>query len=155
DRGDREGPGDLRPGPVLGGAEPALPLPVSFELVVAAVALIAGAAAAVAGFGIGSLLTPLLALHLETKLAVAVVSIPHCAATALRLASLWRHIDRRVFVRFGILSAAGGLAGALLHAWLASPALTGVFGMLLLFAGMSTLSGFSARMRFGRTAAWV
>ena len=37
------------------------------------VAIIAGAIAAMSGFGIGSLLTPLLAVHYGTKLAVAMV----------------------------------------------------------------------------------
>jgi hypothetical protein len=41
----------------------------------------------VAGFGIGSLLAPLLAAQFGTSTAVAVVAIPHAAATALRC---WR-----------------------------------------------------------------
>ena len=48
---------------------------MTFDLVVAAAALIAGAIASVAGFGIGSLLTPLFALQTGTKLAVAAVAI--------------------------------------------------------------------------------
>src|SRR5262249_44587442 len=48
------------------------------------VAVAAGAIASVAGFGIGSLLTPLLAWPLGTRLAVAAVSIPHLVGTALR-----------------------------------------------------------------------
>ena len=39
--------------------------------------IVAGAIAAISGFGIGSILTPLLAASIGTKLAVAVVSIPH------------------------------------------------------------------------------
>jgi uncharacterized membrane protein YfcA len=44
-----------------------------------AVGSLAGAIAAVAGFGIGSLLTPLLALATGTTVAVAAVSIPTCS----------------------------------------------------------------------------
>src|SRR5574337_446417 len=47
----------------------------------------AGGIASVAGFGIGSLLTPLFALRVGTRLAVAAVSVPHVLATALRF---WR-----------------------------------------------------------------
>ena len=74
------------------------------------VAVIAGAIAAISGFGIGSLLTPLLAVHYGTRLAVAIVSIPHLVATTVRFIGLREQLDRRVFLNFGILSAAGGLA---------------------------------------------
>ena len=127
---------------------------MGFEIVLALVSVLAGAIAALAGFGIGSLLTPLLAVDLGTKLAVALVSVPHFVATASRLASLWREVDWRVFFRFGVLSATGGLVGALLHSTANSPALTIAFGALLVFAGVSTLSGFASRMRFGRSTAW-
>jgi len=126
-----------------------------FDLLVAVAAAIAGSIAAVAGFGIGSLLTPLLALRFGTKLAVAIVSVPHFVGTAVRFTTLWRHVDRRVLIRFGVLSAAGGLAGALLNAKATSPALTIVFGLLLLFAGASTLFGLTETMRFGRKTAWI
>jgi uncharacterized membrane protein YfcA len=126
-----------------------------FQAVVFIAALVAGAIAALAGFGIGSVLTPLLATQMDTKLAVAVVSLPHLIATAARFASLKGHVDKRVFLHFGLLSAAGGLAGALLNAYAASRALTLVFAGLLLFAGISGLTGFTQRMRFGRRTAWA
>src|SRR5262245_16691386 len=128
---------------------------MSFEIAVFVVALIAGGVAAVSGFGIGSLLTPLLAPHFGTKLAVAVVSVPHLIATAVRFATLKEHVNRRVFLGFGILSAVGGLVGALLHARADTPSLSMVFGGLLLFAGITGLSGVADRMRFGRKTAWV
>jgi uncharacterized protein len=53
-------------------------------MLVAVVAIVAGAIASVTGFGIGSLLTPLLALQTGTKLAVAAISVPHLAGMALR-----------------------------------------------------------------------
>lgn len=54
-----------------------------FELRIAIAAAVAGGIASVAGFGVGSILTPLLAVRLGTKLAVAAVSIPHVTATAI------------------------------------------------------------------------
>jgi hypothetical protein len=119
------------------------------------VSLVAGAVAAISGFGIGSLLTPLLAMHYGTKLAVAMVSVPHLVGTAARFVGLRRQLDRRIFVNFGIMSAAGGLLGALLSAYAGSPALAMVFGCLLIFAGVSGLTGFVDRMRFGRGVAWL
>ena len=116
--------------------------------------IVAGGVAALSGFGVGSLLTPLLATHYGTKLAVAIVSIPHLVATAVRFIGLRRQLDRRIFLNFGILSAAGGLLGALLNAKTNSPVLATVFGCLLVFAGISGLTGFVDRMNFGRAMAW-
>lgn len=121
-----------------------------FEVLIAVAAAIAGGIAAVAGFGIGSLLTPLLALRFGTKLAVAIISVPHFIGTAVRFATMWRNVDRRVLIRFGALSAAGGLIGALLNAQANSRALTIVFGLLLIFAGTA-----AGRLRFGHKTAWL
>ncbi len=126
-----------------------------FTVVVAVVAVLAGGVASVVGFGIGSLLTPLLSLRVGTQLAVAAVSVPHFLATALRFFRLRAHVDRRVLLGFGIASAAGGLVGALLHAAAGSRALALVFGALLLFVGVSELTGLSRRMRFSGWVAWV
>jgi uncharacterized protein len=125
------------------------------ELLTFAVALVAGGIASVSGFGIGSLLTPLLALFMPVKLAVAVVSVPHAIGTALRFWLLRKHLDREVLMRFGIASAAGGLAGALLHVWFQSAALGYVLGGLLVFAGLGSLTGLSKRMRFTGGTGWI
>src|SRR5437764_3077586 len=115
----------------------------------------AGGIASISGFGIGSILTPLLAVSMGTKLAVAVVSAPHFFGTALRLALIRRHIDKKVFVTFGITSAIGGLLGAALHVRLQSAVLGYVLGALLVFAGAMGVTGLAAKMRFGRTAGWI
>ncbi len=120
-----------------------------------AVGLVAGAVASIAGFGIGSLLTPLVALSLPTDQAVALIAIPHFLGTALRL-WMWRaHIDRQVLKGFGLMSAAGGLVGALLHGPFPPGVFTGVFAVLLLFAGVSGITGWSDRFVFRGKAAWV
>jgi uncharacterized membrane protein YfcA len=105
--------------------------------------------ASVAGFGIGSLVTPALAVSLGTRLAVTLVAIPHLVATAYRL-WLWRRdVDRGVLIVFGLASAVGGLIGALLHGWIAGPLLTVVLGALLVFAGVSELTGLARRVVLG------
>ncbi len=126
-----------------------------FTAIVAVVGVLAGAVASVVGFGVGSLLTPLLSVRVGTQLAVAAVSVPHFLATGLRFFRLRAHVDRRVLLGFGVASAAGGLAGALLHAAAGSRALASVFGALLLFVGISELTGLSRRLRFSGWVAWV
>ena len=126
-----------------------------FVLLVGLVAVVAGAIASVAGFGIGSVLTPLVAWQYGVKTAVVLVAIPHFAATLLRAWRLRREVDRTVLVRFGIASAAGGLTGALLHGQVRSSGLAVVFGCLLVLAGFLGLTRLSERLRFGRTTAWV
>jgi len=122
---------------------------------VSAVAVLAGAVASVSGFGIGSLLIPLFAVRIGTRLAVAAASVPHLAATALRLWILRAHVERRLLWSFGLTSAAGGLAGALLNAYANRSALTVVFGALLVTTGVSGLSGLSGRLRLRGWVAWV
>jgi len=118
-------------------------------------ATIAGAIAAVTGFGIGSVLTPTLGLIVDTKTAVAAVSIPQLVGTAIRFWRLRPDIDRRTLWRFGVPSAAGGLTGALLHEWMTSPWLTTLFGALLIFVAASELTGLAHRMRFKGALAWI
>jgi hypothetical protein len=119
------------------------------------VGLVAGALAAVAGFGIGSLLTPILALGTGAKLAVAAVSIPHLVGTIQRFWILRGHVDRRVLVWFGLTSAGGGLVGAILNAGGTNRAIALVFGVVVILAGASELTGWVTRVRWGRRAAWV
>jgi uncharacterized protein len=126
-----------------------------FLVLVGLLAVVAGAVASVAGFGIGSILTPLVAIHYGMKLAVVLVAIPHFAATLLRAWRLRHEVDRTVLLRFGIASAAGGLTGAILHGRVESGGLGILFGCLLAVAGISGLTRLSERVRFGRTAAWV
>src|SRR5919109_1537420 len=124
-------------------------------LLFAVAAVIAGGTASMAGFGVGSILTPVFALETDTKSAVAAVSIPHFAATGFRLWLLRADVNREVLVRFGLPSAGGGLAGAALHAVLASVALTAVFAALLIFAGFTGLVGVSRRFRLTGPAATI
>lgn len=128
---------------------------MTFDLVVAVVAALAGIIAAVSGFGIGSLLTPTFALQAGTKAAVAAVAIPHLVGTLQRFWILRRHVDRRLLLAFGLTSAAGGLLGALAHVWLSSRLLAVVFGVLLILAGIAEATGWMAKVRWGRRAAWI
>ena len=116
-----------------------------FSVALFVVAVFSGATASVVGFGIGSLLTPLLAVELGTSVAVAAVALPHALATAVRCWRLRRHIDRNVLIHFGLLSAAGALGGALVYTRLGPTALAGVLGGLLLLTAIAQLTGWNRR----------
>lgn len=126
-----------------------------FDALVLVSAAAGGAVAAVTGFGIGSLVTPALAWQLDARLAVAAVSIPHVIGTAFRFWLLGGRVDGRVLWSFGVMSAAGGLAGALVQEQASTPALLVLFGGLLLFTATAELSGLARRMRFGGFVAWL
>ena len=117
-----------------------------FSFLLGCAGIVAAGIAAVAGFGIGSVLTPILATESGTKLAVAAIAIPHFVGTAQRYWKLRRHVDRHVLL---------GLAGALAHVWISSRILSAVFGALLVLAAIFEFTGWVERIHWGRTGAWV
>jgi len=120
-----------------------------------AVGLLAGGVASIAGFGIGSLLTPLVGIETGVKLAVAIVALPHALGTVMRFWLVRHHVNKTVLLGFGIMSAVGGLGGALLHTYFNSPVLSYLLGALLILAGFLGVTGLTNRMRLGRRAAWT
>jgi uncharacterized membrane protein YfcA len=127
----------------------------AFVWAVGAVSIAGGFIGSVSGFGIGSLVTPVLATELGTRTAVAAVSLPHAIGTAVRFWTLRHNVNRRLLWSFGLTSAIGGLVGALLQARANSRILTAVFASLLVFAGVAGVTGWARRMRFGRRGSWV
>jgi uncharacterized membrane protein YfcA len=120
---------------------------VLFLLLVFVAGIVSGATAAIAGFGIGSLMTPLLVTRLGVSLAVAAVSIPHAIATAVRCWRLRRAIEWTVVRSFGVLSAAGGLIGALLYTRVGSRTLEITLGVLLIATSVASLSDWMRRWK--------
>jgi uncharacterized membrane protein YfcA len=104
------------------------------------VGVLSGGTAAVVGFGIGSLLTPLLLARFSAPTAVGIVALPHLIATAARFVRHRHAIDRAVLIRFGIPSAFGGAAGGVLHGWLRSDSLVTVLAVLLILTGIANLT---------------
>jgi uncharacterized membrane protein YfcA len=126
-----------------------------FEIIMAIVAVVAGGVASLAGFGIGSLLTPLLAIQTGIGIAVAGVAIAHIFGTALRFFLLRKFLNKQVLISFGLTSAAGGLIGAFLHNTFQNVVLTIIFGCLLVFTGISGLTGLSDRLRLKGPVVWL
>lgn len=127
---------------------------ILFAVILGIVSVIAGGVAAISGFGIGSLITPILTAQCGTGIAVAGVSIAHFLGTASRFWKWRGHINQKIFWSFGLTSAAGGLAGALFHNAAGNEVLTVIFGCLLMLAGVMGLTGISERLRFNGPAAW-
>ncbi len=119
------------------------------------ISIVSAATAAVVGFGIGSLLTPLLALRYDMPLAVALVSVPHAVATALRCWRLRRDISWPVLLRFGLLSAVGGLSGGLLFTRLGGPALASALGGLLVLTSIAGFTGLARRWHPRGATVWL
>ncbi|HEU4877992.1 MAG TPA: sulfite exporter TauE/SafE family protein [Gemmatimonadaceae bacterium] len=118
------------------------------------VSIIGGVTAAIAGFGIGSILTPILGTRYSIADAILAVSIPHAVATAFRCWRLRRSIRTDLLRGFGIASAAGGLAGAfLLLRYQSSAAL--VLAILLIATGIGGLTKWNQRIEPGRMASRI
>lgn len=126
-----------------------------FNIILFVVSVLGGSVACISGFGIGSLLTPVLAFKTGTGLAVAVVAIAHLLGTAVRYWRWRHHVNRQVLWSFGITSAIGGLTGALFHNIFENVILTVIFGCLLIFAGASGLTGLSDKWHFKGKMAWI
>jgi uncharacterized protein len=118
-----------------------------FLAAVFGIGILSGATASVLGFGIGSMLTPLLAAPLGASLAIAAVSLPHAVATAVRCWRLRHHVAPEVLRRFGLLSAVGGLTGALLYTQLGPSALGRVLGVLLVATAVAQWTGAARRWK--------
>ncbi|MBF0570656.1 MAG: sulfite exporter TauE/SafE family protein [Candidatus Omnitrophica bacterium] len=127
---------------------------IHFNISLFIVSVLAGGIACISGFGIGSLVTPLLAFKVGTSVAVAGVSIAHFLGTALRFWLWKKYINRKVLLSFGLTSALGGLIGALFHNIFQNIILTDIFGCLLVFAGFMGLTGLSENWRFRGAVAW-
>ena len=71
-------------------------------LIVAAVALLASALTLFSGFGLGTLLMPVLALLFPLPLAIAATAIVHLANNLFKLALVARHANWEIVGRFGV-----------------------------------------------------
>lgn len=130
-------------------------MPSWFVGLVALVSLVAGSTASVVGFGIGSLLTPVIAARFGTDLAIAAIALPHLAGGLLRGWRLRASIDRQVLIRFGTISAVTGLVGALAFARVSPAGLSRILGVLLVLTAIAGFTGWSERWRPQGPVAWI
>ena len=109
-------------------------------VVVAIVAFIAAALTVPAGFGLSTMLTPIVLLLMEPHEAVAVVAIVHGAHNGAKYYSLKEHVDFTAIKRYGIWLVIGAIIGALLQNMVPQEPLLLVIGCFLIILPILTLS---------------
>jgi len=70
------------------------------------------------GFGLGTLLMPVVAVFFPVEVAIAVTAMVHLANNLFKVVLLGKAADRSVLLRFGIPAVAAAFIGALVLGWL-------------------------------------
>ena len=87
-------------------------------LVVCAAALLASALTLFSGFGLGTLLMPVVALFFPLDLPIAMTAMVHLANNLFKIGLLGRKADRSVLLKFGLPAIAAAFVGAALLTYL-------------------------------------
>ena len=109
-------------------------------IIVAIAAFIAAALTVPAGFGLSTMLTPIVLIIMEPHEAVAVVAIVHGAHNAAKYYSLKEHVDFTAIKRYGIWLIIGAIIGAFLQNIVPQKPLLLVIGGFLIILPLLTLS---------------
>lgn len=97
-----------------------------------AAAFVAEVIGTMAGFGAATILTPIAALFMDVKTAIALVACFHLFGNGSRLIFFGRHIQWAIWAQFGLTGIACSFLGARLAARLSSPVISLLFGLFLL-----------------------
>lgn len=81
-------------------------------IVVTACALLASMLTLFSGFGLGTLLMPVVALFFPLEVAIALTAVVHLANNVFKAALLGKHADRSVLLAFGLPSLLAAFVGA-------------------------------------------
>jgi len=87
-------------------------------LVICPAAFLASGLTLFSGFGLGTLLLPVMALFFPIDIAIALTAIVHFLNNLFKLALLGRHSDRTAVWRFGLPAIGAALLGAQVLLWL-------------------------------------
>ncbi|MDZ4287830.1 MAG: sulfite exporter TauE/SafE family protein [Prosthecobacter sp.] len=88
-------------------------------LIIALAAFLASGLTLFTGFGLGTLLMPVIALFFPVEMAIGISALVHLANNLFKLGLLGRMADLRVVLRFGLPAILAAVAGAWLLGWLA------------------------------------
>ena len=103
-------------------------------------AFIAAALTVPAGFGLSTMLTPLVLFIVSPHEAVAIVAIIHGAHNGWKLIVLKEHVDFEAFKRYGIWLVIGAVGGALLQSQVPQDPLLLIIGIFLVILPILTIS---------------
>jgi uncharacterized membrane protein YfcA len=87
-------------------------------LVICLAAFLASGLTLFSGFGLGTLLLPVMALFFPLDLAIALTAVVHALNNLFKFYLLGRHADRGAVVKFGVPAILSALAGAWMLLWL-------------------------------------
>lgn len=87
-------------------------------IVICIVALLASALTLFSGFGLGTLLMPVVAIFFPIELAIAMTAIVHLANNLFKIGLLGRKANTSVLIRFGVPAVMAALVGAIVLSWL-------------------------------------
>lgn len=88
--------------------------------IVSVVAMIASALTLFSGFGLGTLLMPVVALFFPIEVAIAITAIVHLANNLFKLILVGKNANKFVALKFGLPAVVFAFLGALLLSWLSS-----------------------------------
>jgi uncharacterized membrane protein YfcA len=88
--------------------------------IIAAVTFLASGLTLFSGFGLGTLLMPVVALFLPVPVAIAITAIVHLFSKLFKLLLLWKHVDRATVFSFGIPALIAAIPGGLLLSYLSA-----------------------------------
>ena len=123
------------------------------EIVILAIvaSFIAAALTVPAGFGLSTMLTPVVLMLMDPHEAVAVVAVVHGAHNAGKSWTLWENIDFKAFRHYGIWLILGAIIGAILQNQVPQKPLLGIMGVFLITLPLLTLSESWKDYRFTET----
>ncbi|MDD1611335.1 MAG: sulfite exporter TauE/SafE family protein [Methylococcaceae bacterium] len=89
-------------------------------IIIAIAALVASGLTLFSGFGLGTLLMPIIALFFPVDVAIGITAMVHFANNIFKLGLLGLHADKSVIIRFGIPAVFAAFIGAFFLGWLSS-----------------------------------
>jgi uncharacterized protein len=87
-------------------------------IIVCTAALFASGLTLFSGFGLGTLLMPVVAIFFPLEIAIAITAVVHFANNLFKLAFMGHHADKPVLLKFGVPAVLAAFAGAGILNWL-------------------------------------
>ena len=112
----------------------------TITILIVVVAFIAAALTVPAGFGLSTMLTPVVLFVMDPHEAIAVVAIVHGAHNAAKYYSLKIHVDYEAIKHYGIWLVIGAIIGAFLQNMVPQEPLLILIGCFLIILPILTLS---------------